>query len=100
MKPVIFHAEAEKELVTASDYYEECRRGLGIEFEAAVQDAVRRIAVLPHACPPHGNAGLRKCLVRRFPYTLFFLERDSDVWIAAVAHQRRRPDYWSDRKPV
>jgi plasmid stabilization system protein ParE len=99
VKPVIFHSAAEAELEAASDYYENCRRGLGFEFEAAVQDAVRRIARLPHACPPHGKRGLRKCLVHRFPYTLYFLERDVDVWIAAVAHQRRKPDYWGERTP-
>jgi plasmid stabilization system protein ParE len=99
MKPVIFHVAAEAELEAASDYYESCRSGLGGQFETAVQDAVRRLAQMPSAYPAHGHSGLRKCLVRRFPYTLYFLDRPTDVWIAAVAHQRRRPDYWKNREP-
>jgi toxin ParE1/3/4 len=42
---------------------------------------------------------LRKCFVRRFPYTIFYLELAEQIWIAAVAHQRRRPGYWRNRMP-
>jgi hypothetical protein len=42
---------------------------------------------------------LRKCFVRRFSYTIFYLELAEQIWIAAVAHQRRRPGYWRNRMP-
>jgi toxin ParE1/3/4 len=99
MKPVTFHPEAEAELEAASDYYDDQRAGLGAEFEAEVQEAVERVARMPQAFPLHGSTGLRKCVVPRFPYTVFFVELEDSVWIAAVAHQRRRPDYWSHRTP-
>jgi toxin ParE1/3/4 len=37
--------------------------------------------------------------VNRFPYLVFYDESDEDIWVAAIAHERRRPDYWRNRKP-
>ncbi len=99
MKAITFHPEAEAELEEASDYYESKRAGLGAEFEEAVQEAVERAARRPQSFPLHGDSGLRKCFVTRFPYTIFFMDLADTVWIAAVAHQRRQPDYWKDRSP-
>jgi toxin ParE1/3/4 len=99
MKTVIFHQEAEAELTAAIAYYEERRAGLGTEFQEAAEEAVDRIARMPRAFPPHGDQGLRKYVLRRFPYTIFYLELDEVVWVAAVAHQRRRPGYWAHRRP-
>jgi plasmid stabilization system protein ParE len=99
MKPVVFDSEAKDEFDAAASYYEGQQAGLGDAFVAAVEEATQRIAQLPQAFAIHGPSGLRKCVLRRFPYTLFFLEQEDRIWIAAVAHQRRRPGYWSHRKP-
>ena len=99
MKPVTFDSEAEAEFRAAAVYYEGRQVGLGDDFVAEVEQAVQRIAQTPQAFPLHGSAGYRKCILRRFPYTLFFLELPDRIWIAAVAHQRRRPGYWSHRQP-
>jgi plasmid stabilization system protein ParE len=99
MKPVTFDSEAEDEFRAAASYYEAQRAGLGDDFAAEVEQAAQRIAQTPQAFPPHGSAGFRKCLLRRFSYTIFFLELPDRIWIAAVAHQRRRPGYWSLRQP-
>jgi toxin ParE1/3/4 len=99
MKPVIFHPQAEEELVAVIDYYDNQRDGLGAEFQAEVEQATQRIAQLPTAGTLHNDAGVRKRLVRRFPYTIFYIEFDESIWIAAVAHQKREPDYWAHRHP-
>jgi toxin ParE1/3/4 len=99
MKSVLFHAEAEAEFRAAISYYEGQREGLGTEFRDEVERSVERIARLPQLAPPHGEAGLRKLVVRRFPYKLFYLELEETIWIAAVAHQKRKPGYWAHRSP-
>lgn len=99
MKPVVFDSEADEELRAAASFYEERRAGLGDDLMAEVEQCVLRIAQSPRAFPLHGSSGLRKCLLGRFPYTIFFLELDDRIWIAAVAHQKRRPGYWSHRQP-
>ncbi|MCX7013545.1 MAG: type II toxin-antitoxin system RelE/ParE family toxin [Candidatus Sumerlaeota bacterium] len=99
MKPAVFHSEAEAEFRAAIHYYDEQRSGLGAEFQEVIEQAVAQIVEMPQAFPPHGDQGLRMYVVRRFPYTIFYLELGDLIWIAAVAHQRRRPGYWAHRRP-
>lgn len=99
MKPVLFDSEAEQEFKDGIAWYERQRVGLGAEFQEQVELAVQQIAGMPQRLPLLGNEGLRKCRVTRFPYSIFYLELDDHIWIAAVAHQRRDPNYWSSRQP-
>jgi plasmid stabilization system protein ParE len=99
MKSVTFDSEAEDELRAAASYYENQRAGLGDDFVAEVEQGVQRILQMPQAFPLHSASGLRKCILRRFPYTIYFLDLPDRIWIAAVAHQKRRPGYWSHRQP-
>jgi toxin ParE1/3/4 len=91
--PVVFHPDAEAELHAAVAYYESQREGLGADLLSEVERAVERIQENPNQFPIHNDLGIRKCLIRRFPYTIFYLETEETLWIAAVAHQRRRPGY-------
>jgi len=34
----------------------------------------------------------------RFPYLIIFEELPGHIWINAIAHERRHPDYWRYRK--
>src|SRR5436305_1261232 len=99
MKPVVFDSEANDEFHAAAAYYEEQRTGLGDEFATEVQQGVNRITQMPQAFPVHKTSGLRKCVLHHFPYTIYFLELGDRIWIAAVAHHRRRPGYWLHRQP-
>ncbi len=100
MKPAIFHPLAEAEFREAIAHYEGRREGLGDEFREAVEKAVQRIEKMPKAFGISNEMeGTRKCVLQRFPYTLFFLELEEQIWIAAVAHQRRKPGYWGNRRP-
>jgi len=40
---------------------------------------------------------VRKFLLARFPYSVYYLSRDDEVLILAVAHGSRRPGYWRHR---
>jgi len=35
--------------------------------------------------------------LRDFPYTLIYKPKEDAVYILAVAHQSRHPDYWKER---
>jgi toxin ParE1/3/4 len=94
VKPLICRPDARAELRAAVAYYEQQRPGLGRDVQREVERTINRIQQHPQSFPQHDEAGLRKCFVRRFPYTIFCLELTDQIWIAAVAHQRRRPGYW------
>lgn len=97
MKAASFHEAAEAELREALDYYAEQRPGLDGELRREFEAALQRIRENPQIYPLEGDDGVRYCPLRRFPYTLVFVDMDDEIWIAAVAHQRRRPDYWARR---
>ncbi len=97
MKPYLLHREAERELDAALAYYEQQRRGLGLELLAEVEHATSLIQKFPEAWPLHAPSGHRKVVLPRFPFVLFYLETADLIWINAVAHAKRAPFYWRDR---
>ena len=66
-------------------------------FRAEVFDTIERIAAAPLAMSPDGDGNCRRVL-HRFPYSVFYEVLKNTVTILAVAHHRRRPDYWQARK--
>lgn len=97
MKPVRFHPEADAELLAAIVYYEGQRPGLGVDLRLEVEAAVDLVRQNPQLFTVRPTDGLRKCPVRRFSYAVDYLELEAEIWIAAVAHQKRRPGYWARR---
>ncbi len=89
-----FHPEAEYE--EAVNYYEDRRKGLGRDFATEVYSAVQRIINCPKAWAVM-ESGIRRCLTKRFPYGVIYSEGEDEIFILAVMHLRRNPDYWKHR---
>lgn len=98
MKPLVINDEAADELDEAVRYYETRSPGLGSRLAARVSEVFKRIQSSPQLYPFHKDTNVQKCIVRRFPYTVFYLELDEHIIVIAVAHQKRRPDYWKFRQ--
>lgn len=100
---VVVLDEAEEELTEAHDWYEANRPGLGLEFRLAIEEAMRRLIEETAAALPipgvNPSSGIRRVFVKRFPYSIVFMEHGNAVWILAFAHHHRRPGYWRTRKP-
>ncbi len=99
---LIVHADAQQEADSAAAYYDNARPGLGRAFLEAVDQAVQLAAQVPKAFSPVIVSGdprdIRKKLVQRFPYTVFYEVRATDIVVLAVSHQSRRPLYWVHRR--
>ena len=91
-----FAEAANDELVDACDWYEQQQTGLGGRFKDAVRDAAQRIARTPLLFPIELE-DVRRYVMNQFPYTLRYVLRGDEVWIMAVSHHHRRPDYWVER---
>ena len=96
MRRVVFHAEAEAELVAAAAEYEAHTSGLRVDFIAEVERATHALASYPKIGHRFSRR-LRRVLVRRFPYDLLYRIEANVVRIVAVAHLRRSPGYWRHR---
>ena len=89
-------------MAEAARWYEQHRVGLGLEFLAAVEAAVVRIEENPRIgsrAPGVDDDEIRRVFVHRFPYHLVYIELPDRLQVLAVAHDRRRPAYWADRRP-
>jgi len=91
-----FHPEAEAEFVEAIEYYEERENGLGYDFAVEVYSAIERTASWPKAWPII-EQDLRRCLVKRFPFGIVYAKDQEEIFIVAVMHLHRDPDYWKHR---
>lgn len=87
---------AELELQEAIEFYESVDSGLGIRFYAEVRNAIDRIKQLPDAWSPL-TRNTRRCRTKVFPYGVIYQIREDEILILAVAHLKRRPNYWNNR---
>ena len=91
-----FHPEAEEEFRAAIDHYEGNEAGLGYDFSLEVLTAIRNILAHPHAWPVMEH-DVHRCLVNRFPFGVLYSVEPTSIFVIAVMHHRRRPDYWKNR---
>lgn len=91
-----FHPEAEHELTEAALHYDREVEGLGDRFLSEIRRATTLLGKNPRM--GHRVEGqLRRVILRRFPFSLIYAHHADNIFILAVAHQRRRPGYWRTR---
>jgi plasmid stabilization system protein ParE len=91
-----FLPPAQAELFDGISYYSAIRAELGLRFEQAVADAVRSAVAHPER-GAYRSKNTRRWLVKGFPFGVIYRATEAEVLIIAVAHQRRRPEYWAQR---
>lgn len=96
MFDVIFTRAARAELIEAQDWYEAERAGLGTRLRLEVDAAVTRMAVNPLQFPVV-HKQIRRAVVRRFPYLLFFVIEGNTLVVIACFHASRDPQRWQER---
>ena len=95
-KRLLIRPEAQVDLEEAALWYEEQRPGLGEVFAGKIFDLIDQIAERPHQFPAV-EPSVRRGLLRRFPYAVYFILDEEAVVIIAVLHQRRDPAVWQRR---
>jgi plasmid stabilization system protein ParE len=88
-----FSARALRETGKAQEWFELQISGLGEEFIAAMELQLRRLEQAP-LLYAEVIPGVRRALLPRFPYGLFYAVRDDLVHILAVLHDARHPSRW------
>ena len=94
--PATMLPEAEVELWEAVAYYEDKASGLGLDFEAEIERAIKTIQQAPERWPLRDD-GTRRLLIDRFPFIIAYMLLDDHIWIIAFAHCKRKPEYWKIR---
>ena len=96
MMRIRFSEIAHNELIDACDWYERQQAGLGARFRAEVRNAAIRIERSPLLFPVEFYE-VRRYVMNRFPYSLRYVLRGDEIWVMAVSHHHRRPDYWVEQ---
>jgi hypothetical protein len=85
-----FHEDAEKELMVAIEYYEECQPNLGLRFSEEVYSTIKRICEI-HM---HGQRLMRKQggvsqTSFRMEFSIAFLKVRSELWLLCICTGNR-----------
>ena len=94
--PVVLRAEAEAEFDEAFDFHETARPGRGVRFANLVRRVFLRIDARPQA---HRvvMANVRRAVVPKFPYCVYYRADATRVEVLAVFHTSRDPSIWQGR---
>ena len=94
MRRLRIHAEAANEAAEAAGWYEKEQPGLGEDFFRAVDAALDLLEeeIVPLVAQPGaaGALGVKRLLLRRFPYAVVVRESAEEILVIAFAHTARR----------
>jgi plasmid stabilization system protein ParE len=95
-RQLILRPEAESDIAEAAEWYDQQRVGLSSQFRSALDRTFASIEENPRL-----NAlvyrGLRRALVRRFPFGVFYVLHNEAPVVVAVFHTARDPRLWRAR---
>jgi toxin ParE2 len=72
--------------------------GAAERFVQAVDAAIAQIRGDPERFREI-EPGVRSCRVQKFPYSILYTRDDQGLFVLALKHDRRDPDYWRYRVP-
>ena len=96
MRQLVTRLQAALDVEEAASWYESRRPGLGLRFLDELDYVLKRVTAAPFQFPVI-HSGVRRALLNRFPYSVYFLACDDEVEVLAVLHQHRHPDTWGSR---
>ena len=86
-------ASAAFEMDAAFAYYEQRQAGLGTDFLRACDASFSAVSRMPLAYR-EVRPRVRRALLRRFPYMVFFVPEPERVAIIGLVHVRQSPETW------
>ncbi|NIR47235.1 type II toxin-antitoxin system RelE/ParE family toxin [candidate division KSB1 bacterium] len=97
MSDYIFHPEAAEEYANAYEWYAKRSLRIADEFEREIERALRLITNTPETWPKYDDQH-RYFLIRKFPFSIIYRIFNERIYVIAVAHGSRRPNYWKNRE--
>jgi len=91
---IILSSSSRHEVKAAAKYYENEVEGLGKAFIESLRAGLLHIRNYPQASVTIKN-DYRRHLLPRFPFGIIYRIDGDTIFVAAVMHLRRKPDYWN-----
>ncbi len=93
---LIYHPDAEQEIIEAAQFYERRVPTLGGQFLDSVERAIFIIREAPERWIIT-EKDVRRYLMTRFPYAIYYRMLPGQLRVLACKHHSRHPDYWRYR---
>ncbi len=93
---LVFRPEVQDELDEAFNWYENQQLGLGDEFLDCIDETLNFIVLLPESYPVVYR-DVRRAVVKRFPYAIYYRIVSSRAIVTAIFHSSRNPKGWQKR---
>ena len=94
---LVAEPRADLDVAAAFEWYEDQRLGLGAEFLEQLRATYDRIAEGPLKYQEL-RSGIRRALLTRFPYAVYFAVEADFIAVVAVLHAGRDPAVWQQRR--
>ena len=94
--PVSFRPLAQEDVESAISWYGDERPALALAFAESLDAVIARIGETPLQFPTV-HREVRRALLGRFPYGVFFTVAADQIHVLAVVHLHRHPDTWKKR---
>lgn len=89
---LLISQNAFQELKESQDYYNLQQENLGNIFKNDIQKAINSIQNFPNLYP-NITETIKRCLLHRFPFSIFYSVHKDTIIILSIAHQHRKPQY-------
>lgn len=96
-RPVVFRAVAQQDIAEACQWYEARQPTLGIAFLDEIGNVEQLIGANPELFTAV-RGEVRRAILHRFPYAVFYVVRPEFVSVVAVLHHARHPRAWQRRR--
>jgi toxin ParE1/3/4 len=93
---VVFEIPAKADLAEVKLWLKDKRPGLALDFMICLEEAVERIRRHPEAYPVISRR-LRRAVLRRFPYGVYYVYDAPIIRFIGVIHTSRHPRTWLER---
>ena len=95
--PLSVGPQAEHETQRSARWYNNESPGLGEAFLELVQQTLNAVSENPYQFP-QVHRDVRRALLKRFPYGVFFRIRPDRIKVLAIVHLSRDPNRWQRRR--
>ncbi|MBL1275285.1 MAG: type II toxin-antitoxin system RelE/ParE family toxin [Ectothiorhodospiraceae bacterium] len=93
---LVFHPSVASEISASYHWYQEQAEGLGDDFLTELESSYDAICELPDTWPKFKQY-FRRFLLSKFPFSVIYRPDGDILYVIAVMHNSRKPDYWAGR---
>jgi len=94
-KPLEYLLHVQPDILDAAAWYESQKAGLGDELVAEIRSYLDKISQRPASFAlVQDDPPVRHAVLKRFPFVIYFMEKENCITIIYVVHGKRSSRHW------